>query len=138
MTINKSTRQLKVITVDDSPLVAKRMKEMLSDLQHVKFLGNAGNVSEALLLIDEKVPNVVILDIHLENDFPKSNGIDLMVKLRKNYPEMTIIMFTNMAESQYRSKCLANGADYFFNKTDDFEKVIDVVLKIQMDIAVRP
>jgi PAS domain S-box-containing protein len=128
----KSSSTLKIMTVDDSPVIAERLQFMLSEIDSVEFLGNALNISSALELIDQRAPNVVILDIHLKDDLLVANGVHLLIQLRRRYPEMKIIMLTNLSVPQYKSTCMAFGADYFFDKTIDFEKIPDVVRGIQL------
>ncbi len=120
------------MTVDDSPVIAERLQYMLSEIDSVEFLGNALNISAALHLIDQRGPNVVILDIHLKDDLLVANGVHLLIQLRRKYPEMKIIMLTNVSVPQYRSTCMAFGADYFLDKTNDFEKIPDTLKKIQL------
>lgn len=123
---------LKVITVDDSRIVSERLKALLSEIENVKFSGNAGNIRDALTLIDQEKPNVVILDILLEEDLPKANGMDLLITLRAKYPDMKIIMLTNLTEPQYSNTCFALGADYFFDKSNDFDKIAEALNEIQL------
>lgn len=130
--MNKKTNQapLKVVTVDDSPLIAERLEILLSDLKDIQFVGNARNIASALRLIDDQKPNVVMLDIHLEDDLPLGNGMSLIPPLRKSYPDMSIIMLTNLTGEYYRAKCLAMGADYFFDKSNDFNKIPETLKQI--------
>jgi DNA-binding NarL/FixJ family response regulator len=123
MSRNKTLPILKIVTVEDSPLVAERVQWMLTEIAHVEFLGNARSTSEALILIDEKKPNVVILDIKLDRSSAHDTGIHLLVILRSQYPEMKIIMLTNLSDTPYRNTCMALGADHFFDKSNDFDKV---------------
>lgn len=127
---NNNPRILKIITVDDSRIVAERLQCILSETENVKVLGNARSVSTALSLISKEEPNVVILDIHLEEDVHEGNGMNLLVILRKKYPDMKIIIFTNLSELHYRITCLANGANYFFDKSNDFTKISATLKKI--------
>ncbi len=126
---NNDSTFLKIITVDDSRIIAERLKCILSDVENVTFLGNARSVSTALGLIHQQEPNVVILDIHLNEDVNEGNGMNLLVILRKKYPEMKIIVLTNLSELHYRISCLANGANYFFDKSNDFTKIVTVLKK---------
>lgn len=126
----KATSILKVITVDDSPVIAQRLKSLLSDLNEVELLGNAADIQSALTFIEEKQPHVVLLDIHLSHDKPR-NGIDLLNALRKTYPVMKIIMLTNMSGDRYREICKSFGADYFFDKSADFDKIPDTLMQIR-------
>ncbi len=123
-------KTLKIVTVDDSRVVAERLKFILNEIDYVEILGNAHSVSTALGLIHQEEPNVVILDIHLEEDVSEGNGMNLLIRLRKQYPKLKIIVFTNLSELHYRITCLANGANYFFDKSNDFIKISDTLKKI--------
>jgi DNA-binding NarL/FixJ family response regulator len=119
---------LRIATVEDSPIVAQRLQAILSDLHDVQFAGNATNIADAQRLVREEKPSVVILDIHLKENAPHHSGMDLLYDLRGNYPGMVIIMLTNLSSAQYKTKCLQLGADYFFDKTSDFEKIPEVLM----------
>jgi DNA-binding NarL/FixJ family response regulator len=118
---------LKIVTVDDSPVIAARLQALLSDMSKVKFMGNARNSSAAHQLVSNQKPDVVILDIHLEDDMPNANGINLLVSLRRKYPDLKIIMLTNLTGPQYQNTCMALGADYFLDKSNDFDKIYEVL-----------
>lgn len=118
---------LTVVTIDDSPLIAERMDSILREIDNVSFLGNAFNILSAQNLINEVKPNVVILDIHLEKNTNSKTGIDLLVEIRKNYPEMKVIIFTNHNEQHYRTICLEKGADYFLDKSTDSNKISEIL-----------
>ena len=133
MKASQGNMKLKVVTVDDSPVIARRLEAMLGDMENVTALGNAESIMGALDLIECNVPDVVILDINLKADAP-ANGIHLLVVLREKYPAMKIIMLTNMTAPQYRNACMAEGADYFFDKSNDFEKINDALLEISQSV----
>jgi DNA-binding NarL/FixJ family response regulator len=120
---------LKIMTVDDSPIIVRRIAALLTDIENVRLLGNADRILSALDMIDREVPDVVILDIHLKEDKP-ANGIHLLIMLKEKYPQMKVIMLTNMSAPQYRSTCMSIGADYFFDKSNDFEKINDALQAI--------
>lgn len=122
---------IRIITVDDSAVVAERLQSMLNELEEVEYMGNAINISSALELIQEKEPHVVVLDIHLRDDLIVAGGVHLLIQLKRKYPEMKIIMLTNLSDAHYRSACMTFGADYFFDKTIDFEKIPAVLKEIQ-------
>ena len=119
----QKTRVLKVITVDDSLIIADRLREILAEIEQVEFIGNAATISSAIGLIQQQTPDVVILDINLELDTPPANGISLLIFLRKQFADLKIIMLTNLTHPQYRDTCLLLGADYFLDKTNDFESI---------------
>ncbi len=122
--------QLRVITVDDSELIADRLKCMLEEIESVSILGNATNIAGALVLIGESRPHVMILDINLKEDAPLGTGMSLISPLRKSYPHLYIIMLTNLSAEYYKTKCIELGADYFLDKTHDFEKIPSILAEI--------
>jgi DNA-binding NarL/FixJ family response regulator len=130
MTESTAPYVLKIVTVDDSLAIAERLKNMLAEMDNVNFLGNARNITSALNLISLQKPDVVVLDIYLEDDMPKSNGINLLIILKKKYPDLKIIMLTNLSETQYRNTCVAFGADFFFDKTNEFDMIPETLEKL--------
>lgn len=129
-----NTPTLKIVTIDESPMISKRIQSLLGEVQEIEFSGNAQNIPSALRLIKQQKPNVVILDIQLNAHSKKGNGIDLLSKLRKDFPEIRLIVLTNCAELHYRITCLAEGANYFFDKTNDFSKIAEALKAIHSKI----
>jgi DNA-binding NarL/FixJ family response regulator len=124
------SKRIKVVTVDDSPIITQRIKSILSEMENIELLGSASNAVAALNLIHRQTPNVVILDINLDEKSSQFNGIDLLISLRNRYPQMKIIMLTNLSAAQYRMRCIAFGANYFFDKSDEFYKLPEVLNEI--------
>lgn len=126
------SNRLKIVTVDDSPIITQRIKSILGEMENIEFLGSANNAVSALNLIHRQIPNVVILDITLDENQSQFNGIDLLIALRKKYPQMKIIMLTNLSAPQYRTRCIAFGANYFFDKSNDFYKIPEALEEIAL------
>ncbi|MEO8151398.1 MAG: response regulator transcription factor [Bacteroidia bacterium] len=133
MSIASLTSLLKIVIVDDSLIVLERLKLMLSDMEFIEFAGYAHNISSAMQLINEQRPSVVILDIHLHDDSPDQNGLNLLEALRKKCPSIIVIMLTNLIEPQYRDKCISLGANYFFDKSNDFERIPETLKQISIN-----
>ena len=73
---------------------------------------------------------MIIMDIHLEHELMGLNGIDLLKTVRHDYPHIVVIMLSNYSEMQYRQKCEQLGAAYFFDKTNDFDKIPETLNRI--------
>jgi len=114
---------MKVFIADDSSEVRERIRMLLSELEKVEMIGEAENVQEAIENIRLQGPDVVILDIRM----PGGNGIDVLREIEKNDQVPIIIMLTNYPHQQYRKKCMDAGADFFFDKSKEFEKVVEVL-----------
>jgi len=95
----------------------------LKDLNNVEIVGEAVNGLEALKLIEDKKPDLAILDIRM----PEMNGIEVLKKIREMKIEIIICMLTSYPYEQYKKRCLAEGADYFFNKNQGINQLLAVI-----------
>jgi DNA-binding NarL/FixJ family response regulator len=125
-------QRLKILIVEDSPYIAARVRVMIADDENHEFVGIAKNVSKATELIGEKKPDVILLDIHLEDEISGFNGIDLLKKVRQEHPGIVVIMLTNFSELLYRNKCMQLGAHYFYDKSNDFDKIPETLKTIRL------
>jgi len=114
---------MKVLIVDDSKIVCERLQHMLMHIADVEIVGPAHNAQDAITSIAESNPDVVILDIRL----PGLSGIDVLKDIRDKKLPIRVIMLTNYPYPQYRKKCEELGADYFFDKVTEIERVTEVV-----------
>jgi len=125
----KEAKILRVFVVDDSDVLRESLIRMLSELERVEVVGEAAGRDQALAEIARLKPEVVILDIQLQ----QGNGIEVLAEIKKTAPGPTVIMLTNYPYIQFREKCLKAGADYFFYKATEFTKVKEVVRQLAGD-----
>ena len=117
---------MRVLIVDDSKIVCGRLQQMLVNIAGVKSVAQAHNAPDAIASISEAKPDVVILDIRL----PGPNGIEVLKDIRDKKLSSRVIMLTNYPDPQYRKKCEVLGADYFFDKSVEIEKIPDVIMEL--------
>ena len=86
------------------------------DFQIIGFVESAINVLDTVRRI---TPDVVILDIEM----PGRSGIGVLRELKRDLPNMPVIIFTRASNINYRAKCEEAGADYFFDKFREVQKV---------------
>lgn len=120
-------RILKVLIVDDSDLVRERLTALILELEAIELVGQAADAQEALEAIPRLRPDVVILDIRM----PGGNGIQVLEAIKRNGAGSVVIMLTAFPYPQYRKKCLEAGAEYFFDKATEFERVGEVLQQLQ-------
>jgi len=114
---------MKVVVVDDSIIVRERLIKMFSDIPSLNIVGEAGNSFEALNIIEEEKPHAVVLDIKI----PGESGVEVLRKIKNRNQSVIAIILTNYPFAQYRTRCFKYGADYFFNKSEDYFKVTEVL-----------
>jgi DNA-binding NarL/FixJ family response regulator len=117
---------MKIFIVDDSAVFRERLIEMLSGIPGLKVIGQAQNAQEAIKDVKKLKPDMVILDVRMLG----TNGIDIIKNIKKNKLAPIIIILTNYPYPQYKKKCMEAGADFFFDKSTEFHKVIEVLKRL--------
>ena len=113
-----------VLIVDDSEQIRERIVALLAESPQICIAGEAGDGLEAFEAVRKTHPDTVILDIRL----PGQNGMALLKAFKSLYPQMAVIMLTNLDDDRYRRQCLRLGADHFLSKSMDFDKIVGVIL----------
>src|SRR5229473_2446693 len=121
-----SRRKMKVFIADDSSLFVGRLTELLRDVPGVELAGQAGDVSESVRRIQQMKPDAVILDLQM----PGGSGLDVLRAIRPDHPGLYILICTNYPYPQYRQECLSAGANYFLDKSTEFEKIPDILREL--------
>ena len=115
---------MKILIADDSAILRERLTSLLHDLDGIESIEQAEDTTKARELVQKMKPDVAILDVRM----PKGGGIDLLHDIRRRaHPSTTIIMLTNYAFAETRDKCIGGGANYFFDKSTEFMKVVAVL-----------
>jgi len=120
---SQSLRIMNLVISDDSPVVRVRLSHMIGELKNVNIVGEAEDVQKSIEIIEELKPDIVILDISM----PGGSGLDVLKNIREKFLHTTVIILTNYSFPQYRKICMDSGADYFFDKSNEFDKVVDVL-----------
>ncbi|MBU0711389.1 response regulator transcription factor [bacterium] len=117
---------MKVLLVDDSDILRKHLITILSDMENVDIIGESIDTDSAIKDLKKKKPDLVILDIRM----PGEGGIHVLKIAREKYPDLKVIIFTDYPYPQYRTRCMEIGADYFFDKSTETEKMIDQIKQL--------
>jgi DNA-binding NarL/FixJ family response regulator len=112
---------MRVLVVDDSNLIRSRLIRIFSSGGNVDVIGTSGD-DEADLLKSFN-PDIVVLDIKLNN----RSGVDILKSIKKTSPGTIVAMLTNYYDQYYLNRCKELGADYFFDKSMDFDKLADLI-----------
>ena len=112
-----------VMVVDDSPLIIDRLAKILSRIDNVGKLLNAGSYLEAVNVLDQQVPDIAILDINLNGE----SGIALLRLIRDRKLSIDVVMLTNQVSEEYEIICRKLGAKYFLDKSKDFDQIPAII-----------
>ena len=110
-------KKVKVFIADDSLKVVERLTDLI---------GHAVDGPAAAESVLKLNPDVVILAFRM----PKGNGIDVLKAIKITRPGTKVIIFTNFPYAQYRKKCLDAGADFFLDKSSEFNQIPGIILNL--------
>ena len=112
-------KNIHILLVDDSEVILSRLKTILSGEESIEAIETAVTVKEAKERIEKQKPDVIILDVKL----PDGNGIIFLKQIKFMYPEIIVVILTNWSDSYFKSAAEKYGADYFLDKSMEFEKL---------------
>lgn len=119
---------MKVLIADDSRIVRDRLSNLLGDVDGVQVVGEAIDAAQAKNLARMLKPDIAILDVRM----PQGNGVEVLRDIKRTNPASRVIMLTNFVDSASRKVCFDQGADYFFDKSIEFEKIVEVLQGIRL------
>ena len=122
---------MRIFIADDSELLRVRLVDMLSEIEGIEIIGQAQDSLDAIESIEKLNPHVVILDVRM----PQGDGIKVLEAIKKNLQSPKVIIFTNYPYPQYRKRYMDAGADFFFDKSTEFEKLVDTVKYLTNDCS---
>ncbi len=110
--MNKPTKSIRVILADDHTLVRAGIRTLLEKLPGVEVVGEAHDGREALQLVKQHLPDVVLMDISM----PGLNGLDAAERMTKEFPEVRVIMLSMHNNEEYYLRALKAGVTGYLLK----------------------
>ena len=120
---------MKVFIVEDSPAVLERLVELVAGVTDTEVVGEAGTYDAAVAGILATRPDVAVLDIKLANNH--GSGIDVLNRVRRELPALKAIVLSNYTTPQHLKASADAGADYFLDKSVDFERISEILGQFQ-------
>jgi two-component system response regulator EvgA len=114
---------MRSIVIDDSGPVRARVAELLREAG-VAVVGEAENGEQALRLVHELRPDVIVLDLHM----PEMGGLDVLRALQCTTGCPRIVVLSNGEGESYRAECLRLGASTFLDKSKDLDAIVAAVI----------
>ena len=108
----KLARPARVLLVDDHALVRSGLRVLLEQLASVEVVAEAGNGREAIRVVEEIRPDLVIMDIQM----PELNGLEALARIKKSSPNTRLIMLSMHTNPQSVRQALERGADGYLVK----------------------
>jgi two-component system nitrate/nitrite response regulator NarL len=119
-------KKIKVLIVDDHPVVRKGLHSCLANREHLKVVGEAADGAEAILKVTELLPDIVLMDIGM----PGMDGLAVTEKLHKESPQTKVLVLSVHSTREYVLRIIKAGARGYVLKdapTEELVKAIEVV-----------
>jgi DNA-binding NarL/FixJ family response regulator len=127
---------VRLLLVDDHQVVLEGLASMLaSQASRVDIVGATTDAGEALALVAERGPDVVLLDVRLRG----ASGLDLCLEIVTRHPGVKVVFFTVYDDEQYIFQALRMGAAGFLLKTTTARELADHLDRVmEGDVAIDP
>ncbi len=116
-------KAIQVLLVDDQPLIREALRTYLSQSEGIEIVGSAESGSEALDLIQEASPDMVILDVRM----PEMDGIETTIKIHNRFPEVLILGLSSIADKHRATEMLQMGAKGYLTKETPPAEIIHAI-----------
>jgi DNA-binding NarL/FixJ family response regulator len=118
---------MKVLIADDSELLRNHLKKLLTFVETITEINETGTVHATIEALETRNPEVLILDIQM----PDGNGFEVLKRLQVFDKRPFTIVYTNFPSKFNKKKSFRMGADFFFDKTNEFEALIEILKQIK-------
>ena len=117
---------IKVIIVDDHPVVRRGLKQIIEDEPDMEVVGDAKNAGECFSLVRQTDCTLVVLDITL----PDRNGFDVLKQLKYEHPKLHVLILSAHPEDQYGLRLIKAGAAGYLMKEGAPEELVLAIRKV--------
>jgi DNA-binding NarL/FixJ family response regulator len=123
----RSDRPCRIVIVDDHPVVRLGLKQLLDGYADFEVCGEADGAAQALTVIEEACPDLVVVDISLKN----GSGLSLVKQLAAKDRSIKVLVSSMHDESLYAERSLRAGAMGYINKEEAAHSMIDALRKVR-------
>src|SRR5262249_27702490 len=116
---------IRVLIADDHAVVRRGLRQILEGAPGVTVAGEASTAPEVLALVEERRWDVVVLDLSL----PGASGLDLLAEIKRQRPDLPVLILTVHSEAQYAVRALRAGASGYLTKESAPEQLVEAVPK---------
>ena len=116
-------RLIKVLLVDDHPLVLEGIRAIIETFSHIEVVGATSSANEALAIAGRTEPDVVMMDINM----PELNGLDAIELFKEQHPKARILMLSMHDSREYISTSVMYGASGYVLKDVSTSEIIAAI-----------
>ncbi|MEW6253730.1 MAG: response regulator transcription factor [Planctomycetota bacterium] len=118
-----AARPYRILIVDDHAIVREGLKQILAEVDDIQVAGEADCASAALRAARQAAYDLVLMDISM----PDRSGLETLELLKKEHPDLPVLMLSMHRETQYAVRALKTGAAGYLNKQSAPAQLIDAI-----------
>ena len=118
-----AAKPYRILIVDDHAIVREGLKQILTEVSDIEVGGEADSSSRALQMARKEPWDMVLMDISM----PDRSGLETLELLRKEHPDIKVLMLSMHRETQYAVRALKTGAAGYLNKQSAPDQLVDAI-----------
>ena len=117
---------IKILIADNHPIVRMGVKQVLDSVSDIQVIADASTTTELFNKLEIFTPDVILLEM----DIPEINGIATLRKIKKEYPNIRVLIYSGQSEDVYALSTIRAGAFGYLSKTSDIDYIISAIRKV--------
>jgi NarL family two-component system response regulator LiaR len=126
---------IRVLVVDDHPVVRRGIKSLLAEEEDIEVVGEAVNGKDALKQVEKLHPDVILMDLVM----PEMNGVEAIQRITATQPEVRILVMTSFAADDKVFPSIKAGALGYLLKDSDPEDLVRMIHQVYRgELSIHP
>ena len=117
---------IKVLIADNHPVVRLGIKKVLESSSDIEVIADVSTTEELFNTLKTVTPDVVILEM----DIPEINGIATLRKMKQDFPNAKVLMYSGQSEDVYALSTIRAGAYGYLSKAADLDYIVSAIRKV--------
>jgi DNA-binding NarL/FixJ family response regulator len=115
--------KVRIVLADDHQIILDGLKMLIDDMKDIEIVGEAANGREAVKMVKEHEPDIVIMDVAM----PELNGIEATRQISSECPDVKIIVLSMHSEKRFVSLMFKAGAKAYLSKENAFKELSSAI-----------
>tara|TARA_R110000868_G_scaffold1635_8_gene13127 strand:+ start:9331 stop:9960 length:630 start_codon:yes stop_codon:yes gene_type:complete len=117
---------IKILIADNHPIVRMGVQQVLNPVSDIEVIADASTTTELFNKLEIFSPDVILLEM----DIPEINGIATLRKIKKQYPNIRVLIYSGQSEDVYALSTIRAGAFGYLSKTSEIDYIISAIRKV--------
>ncbi|MCM4170206.1 DNA-binding response regulator [Arenibacter sp. TNZ] len=117
---------IKILIADNHPIVRMGVTQVLEAVSDIEVIADAATTTELFNKLEIYTPDVILLEM----DIPEINGIATLRKIKKQYPNIRVLIYSGQSEDVYALSTIRAGAFGYLSKTSEIDYIISAIRKV--------